>query len=90
MPASFLSSRFLQLATLCLIPVGLLASCNSSSSSGTSASAAAGESEPTTFADWNQQHPGAHRKITVADLPAPAPSEAVDNTPHLIPRPADA
>ena len=42
------------------------------------------------FADWNQQKPGALRKITPADLPAPAPGEAVDNGPHLVPRPADA
>jgi glucose/arabinose dehydrogenase len=42
------------------------------------------------FADWNQQQPGARRKITVADLPEPKPQEAVNNTPHLIPRPNDA
>jgi glucose/arabinose dehydrogenase len=45
---------------------------------------------PAAFADWNQQHPGIRRKITLADLPVPKPEEAVDNTPHLIPRPADA
>jgi glucose/arabinose dehydrogenase len=42
------------------------------------------------FADWNQQQPGIRRKITLADLPEPKPEEAVDNTPHVIPRPADA
>ena len=42
------------------------------------------------FADWNQQQPGIRRKITVADLPEPNPAEAVDNTPHVIPRPANA
>src|ERR1700741_2740819 len=42
------------------------------------------------FADWNQQEPGARRKITLADLPDPRPQEAVDNTPHVIPRPEDA
>src|SRR6202789_3919962 len=42
------------------------------------------------FADWNQQQPGVRRKITLADLPQPDPAEAVNNTPHLIPRPADA
>ena len=42
------------------------------------------------FADWNQQKPGIRRKITIADLPAPAPQEAVSNGPHLIPRPTDA
>ena len=42
------------------------------------------------FADWNQQQPGAHRKITVADLPGPKPEEAVNNTPHVVARPSDA
>ena len=42
------------------------------------------------FADWNQQQPGVRRKITVADLPEPKPQEAINNTPHLIPRPKDA
>ena len=42
------------------------------------------------FADWSQQQPGVRRKITVADLPEPKPDEAVDNTPHVISRPADA
>ncbi len=42
------------------------------------------------FADWNQQKPGIRRKITLADLPAPAPDEAVNNGPHLVARPADA
>ncbi len=42
------------------------------------------------FTDWNQQTPGVRHKITLADLPQPNPEEAVDNTPHLIPKPADA
>jgi glucose/arabinose dehydrogenase len=42
------------------------------------------------FADWNQQQPGLRRKITLADLPEPKPDEAVNNTPHVIPRPTDA
>src|SRR5271155_1365018 len=45
---------------------------------------------PNAFADWNQERPGVLRKITLADLPAPKPDEAVNNTPHVIPRPADA
>ncbi len=39
------------------------------------------------FADWTQQKPGVMRRITVADLPQPAPSESVDNGPDLIERP---
>jgi glucose/arabinose dehydrogenase len=42
------------------------------------------------FADWNQQQPGVRRKITLADLPEPNPDEAVNNTPHVVARPADA
>src|ERR1700759_3772676 len=41
------------------------------------------------FADWNQQKPGVRRRITLADLPQPNPEEAVNNTPHVVPRPAD-
>lgn len=44
---------------------------------------------PAAFADWNQQQPGVRRRITLADLPAPDPGEAVNNTPHIVPRPAD-
>jgi glucose/arabinose dehydrogenase len=42
------------------------------------------------FADWNQQQPGVRRKITLADLPEPKPEESVNNTPHVIAKPADA
>ena len=42
------------------------------------------------FTDYTQQHPGVRRKITVADLPAPNPSEAVDNGASMVPRPSDA
>src|ERR1700733_12981642 len=42
------------------------------------------------FTDWNQQTPGFRHKIPLADLPQPDPEEAVDNSPHLIPKPDDA
>jgi len=42
------------------------------------------------FTDWNQQSPGVRHKITLADLPQPNPDEAVQNQPHVIPRPAGA
>jgi hypothetical protein len=42
------------------------------------------------FADYTQQKPGVRRKITVADLPEPNPSESVDNGPNLVPRPQGA
>lgn len=47
-------------------------------------------SGPDAFADWNQQKPGARRHITVADLPEPNPSEAVENGPSVVPRPEGA
>lgn len=39
------------------------------------------------FADYTQQKPGVRRKITIADLPEPNPSEAVENHPKMAPRP---
>jgi len=42
------------------------------------------------FTDWNQQQPGVRHKITLADLPEPKPEEAVNNTAHVVPKPADA
>jgi hypothetical protein len=42
------------------------------------------------FADYTQQKPGVRRKITVADLPEPNPSESVDNGPNLVQRPEGA
>jgi glucose/arabinose dehydrogenase len=42
------------------------------------------------FTDYRHQQPGTVRKITVADLPRPYATEAVDNGAHLVPRPANA
>ena len=42
------------------------------------------------FAGYAQQKPGTLRKITVADLPAPAEEQSVDNGPTLVDRPQDA
>jgi glucose/arabinose dehydrogenase len=42
------------------------------------------------FAGYAQQKPGVRRKITVADLPEPKPSESVDNGPKLVQRPEGA
>jgi hypothetical protein len=42
------------------------------------------------FADYTQQKPGMRRKITVADLPEPKPSESIDNGPTLVQRPQGA
>jgi glucose/arabinose dehydrogenase len=42
------------------------------------------------FTDYAQEQPGVRHKITLSDLPAPDAAEAVDNGPHVVPRPADA
>jgi len=42
------------------------------------------------FTDYAKQKPGAMRKITVGDLPAPYATESVDNGPSVVPRPAGA
>jgi glucose/arabinose dehydrogenase len=42
------------------------------------------------FTDAAHESPGVRRHLTVADLPAPKPSESVDNGPSLVPRPANA
>ncbi len=42
------------------------------------------------FADYTKEKPGTRRKITVADLPQPYATEAVDAGPHMGPRPQNA
>ena len=42
------------------------------------------------FTDYRRQQPGTVRRITVADLPQPYATEAVDNGPRLVSRPANA
>jgi len=60
----------------------------------TAAASSLAQSAPLTgqaaFADYSKQVPGAHRKITVADLPEPNSAESVDNGPKLVPRPEGA
>ncbi len=42
------------------------------------------------FTDAAHETPGIRRHLTVADLPAPAPDQSVDNGAHVVPRPANA
>ena len=42
------------------------------------------------FTDAAHESPGIRRHLTVADLPAPAPDQSVDNGPNVVPRPANA
>ena len=39
------------------------------------------------FTDYQHEAPGTRRKVSVGDLPAPAPDQSVDNGAHLVPRP---
>jgi glucose/arabinose dehydrogenase len=39
------------------------------------------------FTDFAHEAPGTRRKVTAADLPAPAPAESVDNGAKMVPRP---
>jgi len=41
------------------------------------------------FTDAAHESPGTRRHLTVADLPAPAPDQSVDNGPQIVPRPAN-
>jgi len=91
MSASFFSSRSLRFALAGLASTTLLAPwCLGAKPATTPDSSKKVVTGQAAFADWDQQEPGIYRKITAADLPAPAPGEAVDNGPHVIPRPADA
>ena len=42
------------------------------------------------FTDAAHESPGTRRHLTVADLPAPAPEQSVDNGPDVVSRPANA
>jgi glucose/arabinose dehydrogenase len=44
----------------------------------------------TTFSDYKTETPGTLHKITVADLPQPYATKAVDNGPRMVARPKDA
>jgi glucose/arabinose dehydrogenase len=88
MSASFSHSVSLRLAILCLTPALPILSCSAATPN--SATGKTTQTGQAAFADWNQQQPGIRRKITLADLPAPKPEEAVNNTPHVIPRPEGA
>lgn len=62
----------------------------SSLAAAAAAPAASGQSVLTgqaAFTDALHESPGIRRHLTVADLPAPAPEQSVDNGPTLVPRP---
>ena len=96
MSASFSRSLSCRVALLCLAPVTLLATSafvatpaanpisSDSAKPGTTLTGQAA------FTDYLHESPGTRRKVTVADLPAPEPSESVDNGANLVPRPQGA
>ena len=97
MSASFSRSLPCRAALLCLAPITLLATsafiatpaanptvAPDSAKSGTTLTGKAA------FTDYLHESPGTRRKVTVADLPAPDPSESVDNGANLVPRPQGA
>ena len=75
--------RFLKAFTLSLVLFSVMA-------------ALAADGKPTVvtgqaaFTDAAHESPGVRRHLTVADLPAPAPDQSVDNGPMVVPRPANA
>jgi glucose/arabinose dehydrogenase len=75
------SARYLPAALLALSAAGFFAAddANHPALSGQAA-----------FTDALHESPGTRRHLTVADLPAPAPEQSVDNGPSVTPRPANA
>ena len=92
MSASFSSSRLLKFAIFSLASISFCAV--SSFAAAPASGAAAGDATrkgtltgQAAFTDYLHEKPGVRRHVTAADLPAPDPSESVDNGPHLVPRP---
>jgi glucose/arabinose dehydrogenase len=90
MSVSFSRFRSLKFALLCLAPMSLpVPPCIAS----TPATGADNAPQKTTltgqaaFTDYLHEAPGIRRHVTAADLPAPDPSESVDNGAHIVPRP---
>jgi len=90
MPVSFSRIRRLRFAILCLAPMTALVPVCCAATPATAADNA--PQKPTltgksAFTDYLHESPGIRRKVTAADLPAPDPSESVDNGANMVPRP---
>ncbi len=48
------------------------------------------ETGQSAFTNWKKEKPGVFRKITLGDLPQPYATVPVANSPHVVPRPANA
>jgi glucose/arabinose dehydrogenase len=83
------------LSRMALLVIGALLSC-SRSISPSAAPPAAPPVAPgvltgaAAMADWTSDAPGVHRKLTLADLPAPYATASVDNGPEIVARPTGA
>ncbi len=94
MPYSRLA--ILRLSILCLVPVSVLAApaelpvSEPASVANTSTASHGTLTGQAAFTDYKHESPGTRRKVTVADLPAPAPSESIDNGAHIVDRPESA
>jgi glucose/arabinose dehydrogenase len=97
MSVSFLRSRLFRATLFCVAPVALVATSASVVSAVVKPSAAPDTAKSSStltgqaaFTDYLHESPGTRRKVTVADLPAPDPSESVDNGANVVPRPQGA
>jgi glucose/arabinose dehydrogenase len=91
MRALLLRSAPLRLTICCLAQVTLLVpGCFASGPASGADKASTTLTGQAAFTDFAHEAPGVRRHVTAADLPAPAPSESVDNGPKMVPRPEGA
>jgi glucose/arabinose dehydrogenase len=83
----FLKMQAVLCSVICLFSLAASAAKKASPQSEQSTTVLTGQNA---FTDAAHQSPGTRRHITVADLPAPAPDQSVDNGANVVPRPANA
>jgi len=82
----FLKTQALLCSVICLFPLASAAK-KASLQNEQSTAVLTGQNA---FTDAAHESPGTRRHITVADLPAPATDQSVDNGANIVPRPANA
>jgi glucose/arabinose dehydrogenase len=92
MPVQLSSSLSLRIAALTLVPALTLSIALAEGPAKPAATPAADQPKQAltgqaAFTDYLHESPGTLRHVTAADLPAPNPSESVDNGPKVVPRP---
>jgi glucose/arabinose dehydrogenase len=83
----FLKTQALLCSVICLFPLAASAAKKASLQNEQSTAVLTGQNA---FTDAAHESPGTRRHITVADLPAPATDQSVDNGANIVPRPANA